>query len=108
MGRAAYLLTPSLWAEPFGAVAIEGLAAGAITILTDRGGLTETTGELGFFFDPDNAESFSAALDAARATFDRHLASPEARAQYEAAVAAHIARFTPAAAVEKIIAAMAP
>ncbi|KAA2261219.1 glycosyltransferase family 4 protein, partial [Staphylococcus sp. 7716] len=46
MGRAAYVLVPSLWEEPFGAVALEGVASGAITLLTDRGGLPETTGDL--------------------------------------------------------------
>ena len=37
MGRAACVFVPSLWQEPFGAVALEALAAGAIVISSDRG-----------------------------------------------------------------------
>lgn len=103
MGRAAYSLVPSLWEEPFGAVAIESLAAGAVVVLSNRGGLPETTGDLGFAFDPDEPGSFEAALTRARAFRDELLSSAEARTAYATASALHFAKFTPAAAVEKII-----
>lgn len=103
MGRAAYSLIPSLWEEPFGAVATESLAAGALVVLSNRGGLPETTGDLGFAFDPDEPGSFKAALTRARAFRGELLSSAEARTAYATASAHHFAKFTPAAAVEKII-----
>lgn len=107
MGRAAYILVPSLWEEPFGAVALEGVAAGGITILTDRGGLPETTGDLGVFFDPDSDSSFGDALKRARALFESHLASDAVRAAYDARVSEHVSQFQPATVVAKIIKEMA-
>jgi glycosyltransferase involved in cell wall biosynthesis len=38
------VLVPSLWKEPFGRVAVEGLAAGAIVLVSNIGGLPETVG----------------------------------------------------------------
>lgn len=35
------LVVPSIWEEPFGVVALEGMAAGLALIVTDSGGLTE-------------------------------------------------------------------
>jgi glycosyltransferase involved in cell wall biosynthesis len=106
MGGAAYVIVPSLWEEPFGAVALEALAAGALVLLSDRGGLPETTGELGYTFDPDDEASLDGALDRARATRARQLADPAVRAAYEQAVSAHLANFQPNIVVGKILAAM--
>lgn len=46
------LVVPSLWYEPFGLVALEGLARGVPTIVSDRGGLPEIVedGVSGFVF----------------------------------------------------------
>lgn len=103
MGRAAFVIVPSLWAEPFGAVALEALAAGALVILTDRGGLPETTGQCGYFFDPDKKGSLDKALLAVSEAFARQLADPAERARYEARVHAHVGDFTPSSVVQKII-----
>jgi glycogen(starch) synthase len=65
MQHAAFSIVPSLWEEPFGAVASESLAAGAITIHSSRGGLSETTGGFGFQFDPDDEVQFHDALEKA-------------------------------------------
>jgi glycogen(starch) synthase len=108
MGAAAYVLVPSLWEEPFGAVALEGLTAGAITVLTNRGGLTETTGDLGVFFDPDDEASFDAALKTARQKFDLHRQSTSAHEAYRRRVASHVASFKPSVVVAKILHEMAP
>lgn len=105
MGRAAYSFIPSLWEEPFGAVATESLAAGAVVILSDRGGLPEAAGSLGFSFDPSREEEFDAALERACAFRDRLLASPEAQQDYAAACNKHLAQFDPQGAVKKIVAA---
>src|SRR5262249_45232558 len=45
--RHRVLVVPSLWAEPFGVVALEGLACGCIVIGSDRGGLPEAIGSWG-------------------------------------------------------------
>ncbi|MDD2540720.1 MAG: glycosyltransferase family 4 protein [Desulfuromonadaceae bacterium] len=41
------LVVPSLWNEPFGIVALEGLASGCVVIASDRGGLPEAVGSHG-------------------------------------------------------------
>lgn len=106
MGAAAYSIIPSLWAEPFGAVSTESLAAGALTIHSDRGGLPETTAALGYHFDPDNEASFVTALQQARQQHETMLASNEAEIAYRSAVAAHIANFQPDRVVDTIISTM--
>lgn len=106
MGRARYIVVPSLWQEPFGAVALEGVAAGAIPIIADRGGLTETAGELGSYYDPDDDDSFSQAVSRAKALLDLQLQSPEKRVAWLEAVEQHLAKFEPGVVVEKIIRAM--
>jgi glycosyltransferase involved in cell wall biosynthesis len=107
MGRARYLLVPSLWEEPFGAVALEGVAAGALTILTRRGGLPEAAGSLGFYFDPENDATFLEALRSARSTFEGHLTESDRRDAWEADVLAHVDRFRPEINVRRILGAMA-
>lgn len=45
-----YLLVPSRWREPFGIVALEGLACGCIPIVADGGGLPDAVGNAGLVF----------------------------------------------------------
>ena len=105
MGRSAFVLVPSLWEEPFGAVALEAVAAGALVVASNRGGLAEATGDLGFLYDPDDPASFRAALHAARKAFDRQVVDPKERAVREAAIGKHIAKFAPSVVVETIVSA---
>lgn len=44
------ILVPSIWEEPFGNVALEGMACGCIPIVSDRGGLTDAIGKAGLSF----------------------------------------------------------
>lgn len=44
------VLVPSVWEEPSGRVAAEGLANGLPVLASDRGGLPETLGDAGFVF----------------------------------------------------------
>lgn len=106
MGKAAYVLVPSLWKEPFGAVALEAVAAGAIPIVANRGGLAEAGGKLAFLFDPDNDESFTAALDAACDKRKQILASNDAWAQYHGLATEHLSHFQPSSVVQRILDAM--
>jgi glycosyltransferase involved in cell wall biosynthesis len=45
-----YMLIPSRWQEPFGIVALEGLACGCIPIVSDGGGLPDAVGKAGLVF----------------------------------------------------------
>jgi len=47
------MVVPSLWKEPFGIVALEGLACCDYVIATDQGGLPEALGGLGLLSKPD-------------------------------------------------------
>lgn len=53
VGRAAALVNPIRWAEPFGLVMAESLAAGTPVVVRPAGAAPEivTTGRTGFFFD---------------------------------------------------------
>ncbi len=59
--RAAVAVVPSLWMEPFGRTALEGMAAGCAVIASNRGGLPEVVGEAGLLVDP-TAENLTDAL----------------------------------------------
>lgn len=59
--RAAIAVVPSLWAEPFGRTALEGMAAGCAVIASNRGGLPEVIGEAGLQVEP-TVEHLSVAL----------------------------------------------
>ncbi|TRW24634.1 glycosyltransferase family 4 protein [Flavobacterium zepuense] len=45
-----YLLIPSMWEEPFGIVALEGMACGCIPVVSDGGGLPDAVGKAGVVF----------------------------------------------------------
>jgi glycosyltransferase involved in cell wall biosynthesis len=45
-----FLLVPSLWREPFGIVALEGMACGCVPIVADGGGLPDAVGDAGIVF----------------------------------------------------------
>jgi glycosyltransferase involved in cell wall biosynthesis len=55
--RHRFMLIPSLWKEPFGIVALEGLACGCIPIVSDGGGLPDAVGEAGLVFERGNLNS---------------------------------------------------
>jgi glycogen(starch) synthase len=73
MAEAAYVFVPSIWQEPFGMVALEGLAAGAVVISSDRGGLPEAVGDTGVLFDLDSEVSFREALLHSKRKRDNYL-----------------------------------
>lgn len=52
-----YLLVPSRWEEPFGIVALEGMACGCIPIVSDGGGLPDAVGNAGVVFERNSISS---------------------------------------------------
>ncbi len=64
MTRAAIVVVPSRWAEPFGLIALEAMASGAALICSPRGGLPEVAGETAVYADPDHPMELAAAIRA--------------------------------------------
>jgi glycosyltransferase involved in cell wall biosynthesis len=50
-----YMLVPSTWEEPFGNVALEGMACGCLPIVSDGGGLPDAVGKAGLVVARGNA-----------------------------------------------------
>ncbi|HEY1082262.1 MAG TPA: glycosyltransferase, partial [Prosthecobacter sp.] len=58
-------VVPSIWEEPFGIVALEGIASGCRVIGSRKGGLGDAIGACGLLFENGNAEELAAALKTA-------------------------------------------
>lgn len=56
------MVIPSRWREPFGVVALEGLACGCVVLASDGGGLTDAVGSAGLFFQRGNQEDLTRQL----------------------------------------------
>lgn len=85
LNRHRVMLIPSRWAEPFGLVALEGIACGCSVVASDGGGLPDAVGPCGRLFRGGDAVDLSQALlrvletphepERARATAQAHLAA---------------------------------
>ena len=62
MTRAAIVVVPSRWNEPFGLTALEAIACGAPLIVSPRGGLPEVAGDAAVYANPDAPEEIAAAI----------------------------------------------
>jgi glycosyltransferase involved in cell wall biosynthesis len=62
LNRHLILAVPSRWAEPFGVVALEGIACGCIVVGSEGGGLKEAVGPCGLTFENRNVEALAAEL----------------------------------------------
>ena len=62
MSRAAMLIMPSRWQEPFGLTALEAMASGACLLCSTRGGLPEVGGGVAIPVDPDNPQAMAEAI----------------------------------------------
>ncbi len=62
LSRAAILVMPSRWPEPFGRVAQEAQACGAALIASTRGGLPEAAGEAAVIIDPEDPAAIAVAM----------------------------------------------
>jgi len=52
-----YLLVPSTWEEPFGNVALEGMACGCLPIVSEGGGLPDAVGNAGLIVQRGSVEA---------------------------------------------------
>ncbi|KAF0242834.1 MAG: group 1 glycosyl, partial [Chitinophagaceae bacterium] len=57
-----WLVIPSIWEEPFGLVALEGLASGCKIIAANGGGLPEAVGNFGLLFKRGNQQDLTNTL----------------------------------------------
>lgn len=57
------LVVPSLWNEPFGVVALEGLACGCVVVGSEGGGLKEAIGAAGLTFPNGDAPALAQCLE---------------------------------------------
>ncbi len=62
MARAAIVVVPSRWPEPFGMTALEAAGCGAAVAYAPRGGLPEVLGDAGLVIDPDDPAGMAEAL----------------------------------------------
>jgi glycosyltransferase involved in cell wall biosynthesis len=86
MARAAIVVMPSRWPEPWGRVAQEALAVGAALVASRRGGLPEAAGEAAVYAEPEDPQAIAAAIT-------RLAADAPLRAALQALGLAHVARF---------------
>ena len=82
------LVVPSRWAEPFGIVALEGIAAGCAVVASSQGGLMEAAGPSGIFFPNGDVSRLASAIE-------RLLTEPGLRQQMTEAGIEHLRRFQP-------------
>jgi glycogen synthase len=86
LSRHLILAVPSRWAEPFGVVALEGIACGCVVVGSQNGGLKEAIGPCGLTFENGNAAALAAQLK-------RLISEPETRTKFSRATAEHLANF---------------
>jgi len=82
------MIIPSRWAEPFGVVALEGIACGCMIIASRNGGLPEAVGPCGTSFETGNCIALADAMEEA-------LAQPQVRVKAQREASTHLAHFTP-------------
>jgi glycosyltransferase involved in cell wall biosynthesis len=82
-----YLLVPSTWEEPFGIVALEGMACGCLPIVSNGGGLPDAVGKAGLIFKRGDVDSFVECMS-------QVLQNPELEETTRTKAASHLAAHT--------------
>jgi glycosyltransferase involved in cell wall biosynthesis len=83
LNRHAILVVPSRWPEPFGNVALEGMACGCVIVASDGGGLPDAIGSGGLIFERGNENHLAEQLK-------KILADPILRDELKLAAAAKL------------------
>ncbi len=81
------LVVPSTWQEPFGIVALEGIACGCAVVGSRGGGLPDAIGPCGALFENGNAEDLARVLAPILAQL---LENPATLQTYQAGASAHL------------------
>lgn len=89
LSRHRFQFIPSLWEEPFGIVALEGIACGLIPIASNGGGLPDAVGEAGVTFRRGDLDSL------VRVT-TQLVQSPDQQRHCRQAAPAHLQKHSPA------------
>jgi glycogen(starch) synthase len=82
------LVVPSRYDEPFGVVALEGIAGGCVVVGSSGGGLPEAIGPCGVTFTNGDAEALARVLE-------KLLMQPNERERLSAQAPQHLAQFHP-------------
>lgn len=95
--RHKILVIPSRYDEPFGVVALEGIACGCVAVGSANGGLPEAIGPCGLTFPNGDVEALVLALE-------KLLRIPEERRRLIVRASEHLARFQPTVIAEAYLA----
>jgi glycogen(starch) synthase len=63
VARHHIMAIPSIWAEPFGVVALEGVASGCAIVASSQGGLPDAGGPCGLYFPNGDVTALAEALE---------------------------------------------
>jgi glycosyltransferase involved in cell wall biosynthesis len=96
VARHKIMVVPSRWPEPFGVVALEGIASGCAVVGSADGGLCDAIGPCGLLFPNGDVESLCAALT-------RLLGEDSLRKQLTDAGPTHLVNFQPSIIAGKYI-----
>ncbi len=94
VARHRIMAVPSRWAEPFGVVALEGIASGCAIVASSGGGLPDAVGPCGLFFTNGDVPGFADALE-------RLLRDDELRRAMVSAGPMHLEAFQPATVAQR-------
>ena len=97
VARHKIMAVPSIWVEPFGIVALEGIASGCALVASANGGLRDAVGPCGLLFPNGDATALAAALE-------RVLEEPGLREELVARGPEHLKEFQPARVAGKFLA----
>src|SRR5437660_2736824 len=86
MNHHQVIVIPSRWPEPFGIVALEGIACGCIAVGSEQGGLSEAIGNCGITFRNGDSEELADRLG-------ELLRNAKMREKFQAAAPVHLERF---------------
>ncbi len=76
------LVVPSTWPEPFGIVALEGMACGCLVVASNNGGLPEAVNKFGILYNDNDHQKLASAIEKALQNFDNYQQTQTAVNEY--------------------------